>query len=526
MMEDALIAIRRALISVSDKTGLIPFARFLHGLGVELLSTGGTASHLRNEGIPVRDVSDFTGFPEILDGRVKTLHPRIHGALLGIRKKESHREQLQQQGIETIDMVIVNLYPFREVAARENSTFEEVVEQIDIGGPSMVRSAAKNHAYVAVVTDPLDYGWVMKELEGNECRLGPASRFILAQKAFASTASYDSAIAAYLADRTWSADGVVKQGSSLPRLEVLALEKVQDLRYGENPHQRAALYQRTGVPRHGVAGAEILHGKELSYNNLLDADAAWNLILEFDLPAAAVIKHTNPSGAANADTLCEAYVLARECDPVSAFGSVVALNRGVDAETAGEITSTFVEVVLAPDYSGEALAILKQKKNLRLLKLEMQRVSSPRHREIDGGFLVQDKDVYYILPEELKVVTRRAPTAGELRAMLFGWRVVKHVKSNAIVFADARKTLGIGAGQMSRVDSVKWGAQRALSSLSGCAMASDAFFPFPDGIIAAAGYGVRAVIQPGGSVRDAEVIEAADAHDIAMAFTGIRHFRH
>ena len=525
-MEGALIAIRRALISVSDKTGLIPLAQSLHGQGVELLSTGGTAIHLRNAGIPVRDVSDYTGFPEILDGRVKTLHPKIHGGLLGIRDKESHRAQMQQQGIGTIDMVIVNLYPFREVAAREESTFEEVVEQIDIGGPSMVRSAAKNHAYVAIVTDPSDYGWVIKELENNDGCIGPASRFILAQKAFASTASYDSAIAAWLADRTWSADGIMKHGSGLPRLEVLALEKVQDLRYGENPHQRAALYQRAGLPRTGVAGAEILHGKELSYNNLLDADAAWNLVLEFDLPAAAVIKHTNPSGVANADTLCEAYVLARECDPVSAFGSVVALNRPLDVETAGEISSTFVEVVLAPDYSEDALAVLKQKKNLRLLKLQMQRVSSLRHREIDGGFLVQDKDVYYVLPEELKVVTKRAPTAEEMQAMLFGWRVVKHVKSNAIVFADARRTLGIGAGQMSRVDSVKWGAQRAGSPLSGCAMASDAFFPFPDGIVTAAGYGVRAVIQPGGSVRDAEVIEAADAHDIAMAFTGIRHFRH
>ena len=521
-----MITIRRALISVSDKTGLVPLAQFLHGRGVELLSTGGTASHLRNAGIPVRDVSDYTGFPEILDGRVKTLHPRIHGGLLGIRDKESHRAQMQQQGIGTIDMVIVNLYPFREVAAREGSTFEDVVEQIDIGGPSMVRSAAKNHTYVTVVTDPSDYGWVTKELENNDCRIGPASRFILAQKAFASTASYDSAIAAYLADRTWSTNGVAKHGSGLPRIEVMALEKVQDLRYGENPHQRAALYQRTGLPRTGVTGAEILHGKELSYNNLLDADAAWNLILEFDLPAAAVIKHTNPSGVANADTLREAYVLARECDPVSAFGSVVALNRLVDAATAGEISSTFVEVVLAPDYAEDALATLKQKKNLRLLKLQMQRVSSLRHREIDGGFLVQDKDVYYLNPQELKIVTKRTPTAKELEAMLFGWRVVKHVKSNAIVFADTRRTLGIGAGQMSRVDSVKWGAQRAGSPLSGCAMASDAFFPFPDGIVTAAGYGVRSVIQPGGSVRDAEVIQAADASDIAMAFTGIRHFRH
>jgi phosphoribosylaminoimidazolecarboxamide formyltransferase/IMP cyclohydrolase len=348
----------------------------------------------------------------------------------------------------------------------------------------------------------------------------------LAQKAFASTASYDAAIASYLAARVWTADGVAKSGSGMPRLEVLALEKAQDLRYGENPHQRGALFVEAGRPRTGIAGAEVLHGKELSYNNLLDADAAWNLVLEFDRAAAAVIKHNNPSGVAQSDTLCTAYVWARECDPVSAFGSVVALNRQVDADTAKEIFSTFVEVVLAPDFSPEALAVLRQKKNLRLLRIEPLRLTSLMHRGIDGGFLVQDKDVYRVGPGDLKVVTKRSPTAEEMEAMLFGWRVVKHVKSNAIVFADPVKTLGIGAGQMSRVDSVKWGSQRAGRPLDGCAMASDAFFPFPDGVLAAAACGVRSVIQPGGSQRDAEVIEAADAHDLAMVFTGIRHFKH
>ncbi len=521
-----MITIRRALISVSDKSGLVPLARLLDSRGAEILSTGGTASHLRDAGIRVRDVSGYTGAPEILDGRVKTLHPKIHGGLLGIRAKDSHRAQMRDQGIEPIDMVIVNLYPFREVAAREGSSFEEVIENIDIGGPSMVRSAAKNHASVAIVTDPRDYGWVMKELEENNCSLGPASLFILAQKAFAVTASYDAAIAAWLADRSRPPDGAVKSGSGAAQLEVLALEKIQDLRYGENPHQRAALYGRIGCPRTGVTGAEFLHGKELSYNNLLDADAAWNLVLEFDRAAAAVIKHNNPSGVAQSDNLCEAYVMARDCDPVSAFGSVVALNRQVDVGTAKVLSSTFVEVVLAPDFADDALEVLRQKRNLRLLRVQATATAELMHRQIDGGFLAQDKDVYHVGRGQLKVVTRRQPSDEEIEAMLFGWRVVKHVKSNAIVFSDASRTLGIGAGQMSRVDSVKWGAQRALRPLKGSAMASDAFFPFPDGLLAAAGYGVRAVIQPGGSARDGEVIEAADAQDIAMVFTGIRHFRH
>jgi len=527
MEETALNPIRRALVSVSDKTGLRELAGYLNENDVEILSTGGTGRYLRGEGIRVVDVSDHTGFPEILDGRVKTLHPKIHGGLLAIRSEPAHLEQMQAQGIQPIDLVIVNLYPFREAAARESATFPEVVEQIDIGGPSMIRSAAKNSGAVAVVTDPRDYAWILEELRAHGCSLSAATRFILAQKAFAHTASYDGAIAGWFAERVWSAEGPVKAGHGLPSLDILALEKVKDLRYGENPHQRSALYrplsQQSGA---GVAGAEVLHGKELSYNNLLDADAAWNLVLEFDRAAAAIIKHTNPCGVAQADLLRDAYVQARECDPISAFGSVIAFNRRLDAGTATEIAATFVEVVLAPEYAEDALEILRARKNLRLLRMSREARALVQHREIGGGFLVQDRDLYRVGRDQLKTVTRREPSERELDALLFGWRVVKHVKSNAIVFCDAVRTLGIGAGQMSRVDSVRWGAQRASLPLAGSVMASDAFFPFPDGIEAAAGYGVRAVIQPGGSVKDAEAIAAADAHDMAMVFTGIRHFRH
>ena len=365
-----MIRIERALISVSDKTGLAELSQSLYAMGVQLISTGGTANFLRERKIPVLDVSEYTGFPEILDGRVKTLHPKIHGGLLGIREKPSHQAQMKEQNIQTIDMVVVNLYPFRETAAREGATFPEVIEQIDIGGPSMIRSAAKNHAGVAVLTDPRDYGWILEELGSHGGALSDATRFILAQKAFAATASYDSAIAAWFSERVWSAGGAKKQDGRMPASEVLSLEKVTDLRYGENPHQRAALYRRVSEPSFGVAGAEVLHGKELSYNNLLDSDAAWDLILEFDKPAAAVIKHTNPCGVAQSDTLVEAYTLARDCDPASAYGSIIALNRTVDADTAAELNKLFVEVILAPDFAGDALTILQQKKNLRLLKVK------------------------------------------------------------------------------------------------------------------------------------------------------------
>jgi phosphoribosylaminoimidazolecarboxamide formyltransferase/IMP cyclohydrolase len=521
-----MVRIHRALVSVSNKAGLIEFARFLHAAGVELLSTGGTAKHLREADIPVIDVSEYTGFPEILDGRVKTLHPMIHGGLLALRDRPSHQEQMRQQKIEAIDMVVVNLYPFKETAARKDATFPEVIEQIDIGGPSMIRSAAKNHESVAVVTDPSDYGWVMDEMKSGNGALSGRAKFRLARKAFAGTASYDGAIAAWLANQSPQSDAAPEEKGLLPELEVVSLEKVRDLRYGENPHQRGALYRRTGEAAYGVAGAQVLHGKELSYNNLLDSDSAWNLVLEFDLPAASVIKHTNPCGVAQSDTLLSAYTLARDCDPVSAFGSVVALNRPVDTSTAEEIHKTFVEVVLAPDFLPEALEILQQKKNIRLLKVRTDSPIETLHRQIGGGYLVQDKDTYYLRTGEVKTVTRRAPTVEEMRALLFGWRVVKHVKSNAIVFTDASRMLGIGAGQTSRVDAVKWGALKATLPLGGSAMASDAFFPFADGLRAAAEYGIRAVIQPGGSMRDEEVIDAANELDMAMVFTGIRHFKH
>ena len=521
-----MIRIQRALISVSDKTGLEGLARCLHESGTEILSTGGTANFLRERGIPVVDVSDYTGFPEIMDGRVKTLHPRVHGGLLALRDKESHLAQMKDQEIKPIDMVVVNLYPFRETAAREGVSFPEVIEQIDIGGPGMIRSAAKNHVYVAVVTDPADYAGIIDELKAGNGALGDAARFRLAQKAFAATASYDGAISAWFAERAFTADGVKKVEDKLPALETLALEKTADLRYGENPHQRGALYRRSGEEMHGVAGAEFLHGKELSYNNLLDSDAAWNLTLEFDRPASSVIKHTNPCGVAQADTIAEAYALARDCDPVSAFGSVVALNRPADGAAAAEISKTFVEVVLAPDFTGEALEILRRKKDIRLLRVRASAPRAPQHRQIGGGFLVQDKDEHVLRLEDLKFVTKRRPTEKELEALLFGWRIVKHVKSNAIVFTSAVRMLGIGAGQTSRVDAVKWGAMKATLPLEDCALASDAFFPFADGLVAAAGYGVRAAIQPGGSVRDAEVIAAADEHNIAMVFTGVRHFKH
>jgi len=521
-----MIRIQRALISVSDKTGLDVLARCLYESGTEILSTGGTANFLRERGITVVDVSDYTGFPEIMDGRVKTLHPGIHGGLLALRGEESHLAQMKDQGIKPIDMVVVNLYPFRETAARDGISFSEVIEQIDIGGPSMVRSAAKNHAFVATVTDPADYVAIIEEMKTSNGVLCDATRFRLAQKAFAVTASYDSAIASWFAERAFTPDGVKKEENSLPALKSRALEKVTDLRYGENPHQRGALYRMAGEEMLGVAGADFLHGKELSYNNLLDSDAAWNLAAEFDRPAVSVIKHTNPSGVAQADTIAEAYALAHDCDPVSAFGSVVALNRPLDGAAAEEISKTFVEVVLAPDFTGEALQILQKKKDIRILRVHASAPPVPQHRQIGGGFLVQDKDEHVLRPADLKFVTKRRPTDEEMQALLFGWHIVKHVKSNAIVFTNAVQMLGIGAGQTSRVDAVKWGAMKAILPLNGCAMASDAFFPFADGLIAGAEYGVRAVIQPGGSVRDAEVIAAADERDIAMVFTGIRHFKH
>ena len=506
--------IQRALLSVTDKTGIVDFARRLSGLGVELISTGGTAKVLRESAIPVKDVAEVTGFPEMLDGRVKTMHPRITGGILAIRGNAEHVRALEEHGIEAIDMVVVNLYQFEKVAAKAGVTLDEMIENIDIGGPTMIRSAAKNFHDVAVVVSPEDYNSIYEEMRGNGGALSRETRWRLAQKAFRTTADYDSAITSRLAE--------VDGAQALPaRLDIRA-GKLLDLRYGENPHQSAALYGSRGV---GIAGAEQLHGKELSYNNLVDLDACWQLVSEFISPAAAIIKHTNPAGCAEQATLAEAYRKALECDPVSAFGGVIGFNRAVDEETAREAAKLFVEAIAAPDYTGEALEILKAKKNVRLMKVAPVSESLVV-KSISGGYLAQTPDCHRLDRGVTEVKTRRAPTDEEWAGLEFGWKVAKHVKSNAIVYARAGQTVAVGAGQMSRVDSVKLGAMKAVLPLAGTVVASDAFFPFPDGVEEAAKNGATAVIQPGGSVRDDEVIAAADRLGLAMVFTGVRHFRH
>ncbi|HYN83678.1 MAG TPA: bifunctional phosphoribosylaminoimidazolecarboxamide formyltransferase/IMP cyclohydrolase [Pyrinomonadaceae bacterium] len=515
---EGLVKIRRALVSVSDKAGLVDFVRALRGFGVEVVSTGGTAKALRDAGLEVRDVSDVTGFPEMLDGRVKTLHPRVHGALLARRDDPAHAAALNEHGIEPIDMVVVNLYPFEQTVAREGTTLPEAVEQIDIGGPSMIRSAAKNHAGVAVIVSPDDYTGVLEELSSSGGALSLQTRQSLARKAFRRTATYDLAISHYL-------EAGADEADELPASLSLTARRTAVLRYGENPHQRAALFELNEAG--GVARAEVLAGKEMSFNNYVDADAAWQLVCDFDETACAIIKHMNPSGVGTAATLEEAYRRALQTDPVSAFGGIVAFNRTVDAAAARAVTEIFTEVVIAPDFDAEAVEVLKSKKNLRVLGAG--RAESPRgldFKRVTGGVLVQTRDTHRLTTDELKVVTRRAPTEEERAALLFAWTVCKHTKSNAIVYARAGQTVGVGAGQMSRVDSVRIGAMRAQLPVEGSVIASDAFFPFRDGIDEAARHGITAVIQPGGSVRDAEVIAAADEHDLAMVFTGVRHFRH
>jgi phosphoribosylaminoimidazolecarboxamide formyltransferase/IMP cyclohydrolase len=513
----------RALISVSDKTGLIELGHKLKRLGFDLLSTGGTARALGEAGVPVREVSDFTGFPEILDGRVKTLHPRVHGGLLG-RDTEAHRQQMRAAGLEPIDLVIVNLYPFRESVAR-GASFEEIVENIDIGGPAMIRSAAKNHERVAVVVEPGDYGRVLAELEAHG-EVSAALRFELARKAFAHTAAYDGAIASYLG--RLEQPGAAPSDFSLTLHPVLHRERV--LRYGENPHQKAAFYARPDARGPALNRAEVLQGKELSYNNLLDLDAALRLCLEFAPAAAVIINHSNPCGVAISPTgVGEAYHRARETDPASAYGGIVAVNRPVDGALAREMAENFLECVIAPEFSAEALATLSVKKGLRLLKLPMPRSEindDVELRTVAGGVLVQTPDSSTAPAAEGRVVTERGPTSAELEDLDFAWRVVKHVKSNAIVFAGGGRTLGIGAAQMSRVDSVKIAVAKARFPLAGSVLASDAFFPFRDNVDEAAKAGVTAIIEPGGSVRDQEVIVAANERGIAMVFTGERHFRH
>ena len=512
--------IQRALISVTDKAGVVDFARALSSLGVEVVSTGGTYRVLKDAGIaPLREVAEVTEFPEMLDGRVKTIHPRIAGGILAMRSKPEHMRAIADHGIPPIDLVCVNLYEFEKVAAKKDAPLEELIENIDIGGPTMIRAAAKNWQDVAVVTAASDYAAIIAELHGNGGVLSSDTQWRLAKKAFATTAAYDRAVSARLAE-------IPPTGDVLPaNLDIRAPRKLA-LRYGENPHQSAALY---ASGRGGIAGAEQLHGKELSYNNLVDLDAAWQLIAEFDGPASAIIKHTNPCGCAEGATLAESYRRAFEADPVSAYGGVLAFNRPLDGDTASEIAKTFIEAIAAPDYSEDALRVLKDKKNLRLLRV----ASGPAEtvvKSISGGFLAQTSDIHRLSRADTQVKTKRVPTDAEWAALEFGWKVSKHVKSNAIVYArvvgGVGQAISAGAGQMSRVDSVKFGAMKAVLPLTGSVVASDAFFPFADGVEEAARHGITAVIQPGGSVRDADVIAAADRLGLAMVLTGVRHFRH
>jgi len=504
----------RVLLSVTDKTGVADFARGLHLLGAELISTGGTARLLREAGIPVRDVSDVTGFPEMLDGRVKTMHPKITGAILAIRANPGHVASLREHEIEPIDMVVVNLYQFEKIAARADASTADLIENIDIGGPTMIRSAAKNWQDVAIVTSAADYQPILDELR----QFGVLSRetkWCLACDAFRVTADYDRAISARLSQ-------IGKEAEPVPSVLDIRVRRRMALRYGENPHQQAALYSAGTA---GIAGCEQLHGKELSYNNLVDLDACWQLVSEFSSPAAAIIKHTNPAGCGEHASLAEAYRMALACDPVSAYGGVIGLNREVDEETAGEVAKLFVEAIAAPSFSAGALAILKAKKNLRLVRVT-QAVDPLVVKSISGGYLAQTADLPRFDRATCVVKTQRAPTEEEWKALEFAWKVVKHVKSNAIVYACAGQTVAVGAGQMSRVDSVNIAAIKAHLPLSGSVVGSDAFFPFPDGLEKAAANGATAFIQPGGSVNDGDVIAAADKLGVAMVFTGVRHFRH
>jgi phosphoribosylaminoimidazolecarboxamide formyltransferase/IMP cyclohydrolase len=547
-VEPGLRGITRALLSVSDKTGLVEFARALRGFGVELLSTGGTAAALREAGVEVRDVSDVTGFPEMLDGRVKTLHPRIHGGLLAVRDDAAHMSALSEHGIEPIDMVVINLYPFEQTIAREGVTLEAAIEQIDIGGPAMIRSASKNYKDVAVIVTPDTYSEVLKEMRANDGALTVETRARLARTAFMRTAMYDMQIASYLSkeqaknagsaafetSRGFARGGGGGNHEILQSIEGLQeppdrlgflLHKKLDLRYGENPHQKAALYGTSA--QDGIGKAEMLSGKEMSYNNYVDADAAWQIVCDFDALACAIIKHTNPAGVALGASAEEAYRRALATDPTSAFGGIVAFNREVDERAARAVTEIFTEVIVAPGFDATALDILRAKKNLRVLRAGVARVAQGlEYRQIGGGMLVQTRDAHRLTRDDLKVVTKRAPSDEEIDSLLFAWTVCKHTKSNAIVYARAGQTVGVGAGQMSRVDSVRLGAARAQLPVAGSVLASDAFFPFRDGLDEAAKHGITAVIQPGGSVRDAEVIAAADEHDLAMVFTGVRHFKH
>ena len=511
---------------MSDKVGLEEFAKGLNELGVEILSTGGTAKLIGGLGIKVRPVSDYTGFPEMLDGRVKTLHPKIHGGLLSLRENKSHMEQVQKHGIELIDMVVVNLYPFEKTVAKQGVKQEEAIENIDIGGPSMLRSAAKNFKDVVVVCNPDRYKEILEELKKNDGAISDKLHFKLGVEVFEKTSKYDTAIYNYLKGQETSDKG---QGGGFPDTLNLDFAKVQSLRYGENPHQKAAFYKDKNVSMVGISNAQQLHGKELSFNNIIDLDAALEIVKQFKEPAASVIKHTNPCGAALAKTLKEAYVNALDCDRVSAFGSIVGLNRKVDAATASAICSAgFTECVIAPDYEKDALDIFKQKKNLRIIKVgELKGVEKDYDlKKVVGGVLIQDRDVKVIEATDLKVATKKKPTDEELKSLLFGWKIVKHVRSNAIVLSSGTKAVGIGAGQMSRVDSMIISIRKSAGRCKGSTCASDAFFPKEDAIDEAKKAGITSIIQPGGSIKDADVIKACDDAGISMVFTGARHFKH
>ena len=518
-----MFGLNHALISVSDKTGVVELAQTLADLGVSILSTGGTATVLRDAGLDVMDVSAHTGSPEILDGRVKTLHPKIHGGILGRRGRPDHVQQMQDQGITPIDVVVVNLYPFEATIAQPDCPFDKAIEQIDIGGPSLLRSAAKNHEGVLVVVDPSDYSRVLEALQSGTVSL--SLRRELAHKVFHHTSRYDGLIADYLSQQHM--DGAADK---FPAQLSLTYARAEILRYGENPHQEGAFYREVGATEPSIASAQQLHGKTMSYNNYLDSNSALELAKEFEDTAVVIIKHNNPCGAALGSSVVEAYRRARETDPVSAFGGVIACNRFVDLAMAQEVTSTFVEVLIAPEYTDEALAALQRKKDLRVLAvgtLERQTGDGYDFKKLVGGLIVQDRDLGRLADiTMLTVPTKRVPSEAEYAACAFAWTVCKHVKSNAIIFANATQTVGIGAGQMSRVDSVNLAQMKANLPIYGCAMASDAFFPFRDGLDAAVQAGIAAVIQPGGSIRDEEVINAADEHKVAMIMTGMRHFRH
>ncbi len=520
--------IKQALISVSDKSGIVEFAQSLSALGVKILSTGGTAKLLADAGLQVTEVADYTGFPEMLDGRVKTLHPKVHGGILARRDLPEHMAALEAHGIPTIDLLVVNLYPFVATVSKDECTLEDAIENIDIGGPTMLRSAAKNHRDVTVVVDPADYATVLDEMRANGNTVGYKTNFRLATKVFAHTAQYDGAITNYLTSLTEALQHNAR--NTYPATLNVAFEKVQDLRYGENPHQSAAFYRDLAMPAGALAGYRQLQGKELSYNNIADADAAWECVKTFDAPACVIIKHANPCGVAVGADALDSYSKAFQTDPTSAFGGIIAFNREVDEAAATAVAKQFVEVLIAPSFSDAAKQIFAAKQNVRLLEIAL----GTGHNQFDfkrvgGGLLVQSLDAKNVQPHELRVVTKRYPTPQEMDDLLFAWRVAKFVKSNAIVFCGKGMTLGVGAGQMSRVDSARIAsikAQNAGLSLKGSAVASDAFFPFRDGLDVVVAAGATCVIQPGGSMRDDEVIAAADEHNIAMLMTGVRHFRH